>query len=70
MSFNALSNVARKKTKWKKIQKSTIFTKVNGKVVIRSSVLTAPKPFFNVGTSQITCALKSTVKYKIRLIKH
>ena len=44
MSFNALSNVARKKTKWKKIQKSTIFTKVDGKVVIRSSILTAPPP--------------------------
>ena len=65
MSFNALSNVARKKTKWKKIQKSTIFTKVDGKVVIRSSILTAPQRFFNAGTSQITCALKSTVKSKL-----
>ena len=46
MSFNALSNVARKKTKWKKIQKSTIFTKVDGKVVIRSSILTASPTLF------------------------
>ena len=61
MSFNALSNVARKKTKLKKIQKNTIFTKVDGKVAIRSSILTPrppppPQRFFNVGTSQITDA--------------
>jgi len=43
MSFNTLSNVARKKKQsWKQIQRITIFTKVDGKVVIRSSILAAP----------------------------
>ena len=72
MSFNALSNVARIKNKVEKNSKAYNLYKSGRKGCYSFKYSHRPPPppqrFFNVGTSQITRALKSTVKYKIRLI--
>ena len=72
MSFNALSNVARRKNKVEKNSKKYNLYKSGRKGCYSFKYShpppPPPQPFFNVGTSQITCALKSTVTYKIRLI--
>ena len=63
MSFNALSNVARRKNKAEKNSKEYNLYKSGRKGYYSFKYShRPPQPFFNVGTSQITCALKSTDK--------
>ena len=64
MSFNALSNVARKKNKVEQNSEEYNLYKSGRKGCDLFKF--PPNPFFNVGT----CELKSKVKYNIRLIYH